>query len=111
MNPRRGYNLAPKRINENPETILKKITSAMTSENFILAMFLEHGTIKSYLCELILIYNQRDDGRVKEPIETFKRFTADILMSMDNILGLINDKNSTKISKDSTQKGINLCII
>ena len=84
--------MPPERINENPETILNKINSAIISENYVLAMFLEHSTIESYLGELILINNQRDDGRVKEPITTFKRFTADILMSLDNILGLIDDK-------------------
>ncbi len=91
--------MASSRINENPETILGKIEEAMKDRNYILSLFLEHSTLESYVSELILMANDRQEEITETPLETYKRINFDALLSLSYILRYLDQNLYSRLKK------------
>lgn len=78
------------RINENPQTVLGKIQTAMKSNDFIFSLLLEHSALESYLSEMILKSYVQTEEVSKKSYDTYRRINLNSLLSLTNILGLVN---------------------
>jgi hypothetical protein len=82
--------LPASRINKNPQTVLGKIQTAMRSNDFIFSLLLEHSALESYLSEMILKSYAQTDEVSKKSYETYRRINLNSLLSLTNILGMVN---------------------
>jgi hypothetical protein len=96
--------LPSSRINENPETILGKIEDAMKERNYILSLFLEHSTLESYVSELILMANGKQEEIAKTPLDTYKRINFDTLLSLSYILRYLDHNLYSRLKKFSKER-------
>ena len=86
-----GNEMSTGPINEHPETFLTKIESAIGEGNYIFSLFLEHSALESYLSDLILITNGPPIRVPNTTIEAFKRINFEHTMSLNNLLGNIDN--------------------
>ncbi len=94
------------RINENPQTILGKIQTAIKSNDFIFSVLLEHSALESYLSEMILKSYTQTEEVSKQSFDTYERINFNILLSLTNILGMVNKDLYDQIKSFSKERNI-----
>jgi hypothetical protein len=88
----------------DPTTIMAKIESEIKKSNQISALFLEASAIEGYLSSLILLSRTSNTNPKKSTVEFVDKMQAISLISVNNILGNIDDITYNDLTKFNSKR-------